>query len=158
MAVTSAGLLMWEREADKGVRVFLVHPGGPWNRNKDEGMWGIPKGMVEEGEDFITAARREFVEETSFPVPDDGFFELGSVYKARSSKTVHAWAFERKCDLPPFGSNCFKMEWPPKSGKFKEFPENDRGQFFDMETARAKINPGEAPLLDRLMEIVSPRI
>jgi predicted NUDIX family NTP pyrophosphohydrolase len=110
--------------------------------------------MIEDGESPYKAACREFAEETSFPVPADGFIDLGTIFKARSNKTVHAWAFECGGKLPIFCSNCFKMEWPPKSGKLQEFTENDRGEFFDLETARRKINPGEAPLLERLIEFV----
>lgn len=152
----SAGLLMY-RSGGQGVEVFLVHPGGPFFARKDGGAWSVPKGEIDDaGEPPLEVARREFEEETGQSVEDcaagGGFLPLGSVRQA-NGKTVHAWAFagewpEGAC----FRSNTFTLEWPPRSGKRREFPEVDRGVFFPLETARRKINPAQAAFLDRLLE------
>jgi predicted NUDIX family NTP pyrophosphohydrolase len=130
------------------LEVFLVHPGGPLWANKDEGAWSIPKGLIDEGEDRLAAARREFVEETSIP-PAEPFIYLGEI-RQKSGKRVYAWAFKRDCDLPQIKSNSFTLEWPPKSGKMKVFPEIDKGQFFPVPDARRKIIQSQADFLERL--------
>ncbi len=145
MSRTSAGLLIYRRLGSK-LEVLLVHPGGPFWRNKDQGAWSIPKGEADDAEDLLAAARREFHEETGFQ-PDGPFLPLSPV-RQKSGKTVHAWAIEGDLDPAAVRSNTFTMEWPPKSGKKTEFPEVDRAAFFDPETARQKINPAQAPLLD----------
>ena len=153
----SAGLLMFRR-GSRGLEVFLVHPGGPFYAGKDEGAWSLPKGEYGEGEEPLEVARREFCEETGQTPEQCGasgdFFPLGSI-RQPGGKTVHAWAFEG--DWPPgaaFESNAFSLEWPPRSGRREEFPEMDRGEFFDLEAARRKLRPAQVSLLDRLTEIL----
>jgi predicted NUDIX family NTP pyrophosphohydrolase len=153
----SAGLLMY-RCREGVLDVFIVHPGGPFFARKDEGSWSIPKGEIETGEAMLDVARREFDEETGQRVErcavGDGFESLGSVLQ-RGGKRVHAWAFEG--DWPrgvPLRSNTFTMEWPRGSGQSGEFPEVDRAEFFSVDVAREKLNPAQAELLDRLLEIL----
>jgi predicted NUDIX family NTP pyrophosphohydrolase len=140
------------------LEVLLVHPGGPYFRNKDQGAWTIPKGEVAESEDLLARARTEFEEELGIPAPTAAnSIELGSV-KQKGGKTVHAWAFEG--NLPdPFVivSNTFEMEWPPRSGRFQQFPEVDRAEFFLVEKAREKINEAQVAFLDRLVEALRTR-
>ena len=153
MATQSAGLLMY-RNRENGIEFLLVHPGGPFFAKKDQGAWSIPKGEVEEGEDLLEAAKREFKEETN--ASEEGhFIELGFV-KLKSGKVVHAWGFERDFDLSKFKSNTFKLEWPPKSGKIQEFPENDSAEFFPYEVAVKKLNPTQVEFLDRLIAKINP--
>ena len=149
MPERSAGLLMYRRRGGR-LEVFLVHPGGPLWAKKDEGAWSVPKGLYEEGEDPLEAARREFTEETGFPVTGE-LLPLGTV-KMKSGKTVAAWAFEGDADPAALESNTFEMEWPPRSGRIQKFPEVDRGAWFPLEEARVKIVKGQRPLLDRLEE------
>src|SRR5438045_1593487 len=129
MPKRSAGILMFRRGA-KGVEVLLVHPGGPFWAKKDLGAWSIPKGEVVEGEELLATARREFAEELGFAAIG-AFLPLGEV-KQKGGKTVHAWAVEGDCDAATCKSNTFKMEWPPRSGKWAEFPEVDRAEFFSI--------------------------
>lgn len=136
-----------------GLHVLLVHPGGPFWRRKDDGAWTIPKGEPAAGEDGLQAARREFEEETGLRA-EGPFLFIGSV-RQRGGKVVHAWAFEGDCDPTAIQSNVFELEWPPRSGSMQEFPEVDRAAFFDLETARAKINPAQVTLLDELARRVS---
>lgn len=143
----SAGLLMY-RKTPRGVEVLLVHPGGPFWRNKDQGAWTIPKGEVEEGEDLLAAARREFEEETGIRAREP-FLPLESV-KQKGGKTVYAWAFEGDCDPEAIRSNQFQMEWPKGSGKLQSFPEIDRAAFFRLDEAKLRINPAQASFLDEL--------
>lgn len=149
----SAGLLMYRR-GERGLEVLLVHPGGPFFAQKDEGFWGIPKGLIDDGEPGLEAARREFLEETSIVPETDAYLELGEV-RQRSGKRVHAWAFEGDCDAEAVVSNTFELEWPPKSGRTCEFPEIDRATWFDLGSARVKINPAQAAFLDRLAELLA---
>jgi predicted NUDIX family NTP pyrophosphohydrolase len=149
MAKISAGLLMYKLEDD--LKVFLVHPGGPYYTKKDEGCWSIPKGEVEsEDNDYLADAIREFKEETG-NVPKEPYYPLGQA-KQKSGKVIHIWAFEGD-SLSPFTSNHFEMEWPPKSGIVGSFPEADKGEFFDLETAKQKITPGQTYFLERLQEL-----
>jgi predicted NUDIX family NTP pyrophosphohydrolase len=150
MAKVSAGLVMY-RIHGEGLEVLLVHPGGPFWVKKDAGAWFIPKGEVNLGEDQLVAAQREFEEETSIK-PDGRFLPLGAV-KNKSGKTIVAWAFQGDCDPGAIRSNTFSMEWPPKSGKQREFPEVDRAAFFTIELAKNMIHPSEAELLSRLQQI-----
>jgi predicted NUDIX family NTP pyrophosphohydrolase len=150
MAKPSAGLLVYRFRAN-GLEVFLVHPGGPLWKNKDE--WSIPKGEYTADEEPLGAAKREFVEETGFNVPAGRFLELKPI-KQPSGKVVTAWAIEGDFDATKMKSNLFSMEWPPKSGKHQEFPEVDKGAWFDLETARNKIFKGQAALLDELEKAV----
>lgn len=150
---TSAGLLMFRRTRDD-LEVLLVHPGGPYFRNKDDGAWTIPKGEAAEGEDLQARARTEFEEELGITPAEAAWIELGSV-KQKGGKTVHAWAFAG--DLEPnfkLASNPFEIEWPPRSGKMQQFPEVDEARFFPLEMARAKINPAQTVFLDRLRDAV----
>ena len=152
---TSAGLLMYRRRND-GLEVLLVHPGGPFFKNKDAGAWTIPKGEPAEGEDLLVTARREFGEETGLNVDDVPLLPLGEV-KQKAGKVVHAWAFEGDCDPATLTCNTFKVQWPPRSGQWKSFPEVDQYAFFDLNSARAKINPAQAVFLDRLVEALPDR-
>ena len=148
MIKQSAGLLVY-RGMGEGAEIFLVHPGGPWNAKKDDGAWSIPKGEFDDGEDSLTAARREFEEETGFKIAGD-FFELKPV-KQKGGKLVHAWAVEADVDADAIQSNTFTMEWPPKNGKMSEFPEVDRAAWFNVKTAKQKINPAQTALIDELI-------
>jgi predicted NUDIX family NTP pyrophosphohydrolase len=147
MPRVSAGLLMFRRKGD-APQVLLAHPGGPLWAKKDLGAWTIPKGEGAPDEDLLATARREFEEETGFR-PQGPFHPLGSV-KQRAGKVVHAWAFEGDVDPASLRSNTFSMEWPPRSGQRHDFPEVDRAEFFDLDEARRRINPAQAPLLDAL--------
>ncbi|MEX2261921.1 MAG: NUDIX domain-containing protein [Bryobacteraceae bacterium] len=147
MAKRSAGLLLFRRR-NGGLEVFLVHPGGPFWAKKDLGAWSIPKGEYSEGEDPLTAARREFEEETGI-APEGELIQLTDI-KQPSGKIVRAWALEGDCDASTVRSNMFSMEWPPKSGKMREFPEIDRGEWFSIEVARTKILKGQMGFLDEL--------
>ena len=142
------------RQQNDTVEVLLAHPGGPYFRNKDDGVWTIPKGEVEEGdEDLLARARLEFEEELGISTGGD-LMELGST-KQKGGKTVFAWAFAG--DLHPdfkLVSNTFEMEWPPRSGKLQPFPEIDRARFFRLEEARMKINIAQTVFLDRLIELL----
>jgi predicted NUDIX family NTP pyrophosphohydrolase len=139
------------RVHDVNLQVLLAHPGGPFFRNKDDGAWSIPKGEIEPGEDLLEGAKREFTEEIGV-APTGPFIALKPV-KQKGGKTIHAWAFEGDCDPGAIVSNTFTLEWPPRSGRHMEFPEIDRAAFFDLASARRKINPGQAALIDELEEI-----
>jgi predicted NUDIX family NTP pyrophosphohydrolase len=147
----SAGLLMY-RFRDGILEVLLAHPGGPYHKNKDDGAWSIPKGEIEPDEDLFDAAKREFQEEIGF-MPVGRFIPLSPV-KQKGGKIVHAWAFEGDCDPCSTVSNTFSLEWPPHSGKLREFPEIDRTNFFDADTARRKIKAGQAGLIDQLENLL----
>ena len=150
MSKVSAGLVMFRiRER---LEVLLVHPGGPFWKNKDEGAWTIPKGEVEAGEELLSVALREFTEETGL-VPRPPYTPLTPI-KQKSGKTVHAWAFEGDCEPSAIRSNTFSMEWPPRSGKSAVFPEVDRAGFFDLVEGRRKLNPSQAALLDELEQVI----
>lgn len=151
MAKISAGLLLHRRSANR-LEVFLVHPGGPFWAKKDVGAWSIPKGEVEPGQNELSEARRELREETGVEV--EGEFRPLKPIKQAGGKSVHAWAIEGDCDPARIVSNTFAMEWPPRSGKQQSFPEADRAAWFDLPTARQKINPAQAALLDELEEIL----
>jgi predicted NUDIX family NTP pyrophosphohydrolase len=146
----SAGLMLYRLEGDK-LEVFLAHPGGPFFARKDEGAWSIPKGLIEENEDLLSAAIREFREETGISPPTCArFIPLDSI-KQKSGKVVHAWAFTGKENAPQkITSNTFTMEWPPNSGKKAEFPEIDKAEFFPADIARKNINPAQREFVDRL--------
>lgn len=148
MAKTSAGLLM-HRVREGATEVLLVHPGGPFWRKKDEGAWTIPKGEVEAGEEPLATARREFAEELGHPAGDGPFTPLPPV-KQKGGKTVLAWGVAGDLDASAIRSNTFTIEWPPRSGKQAEFPEVDRAAWFDLATARVKINSAQAVWLDAL--------
>ncbi len=138
------------RKAEAGIEVFLVHPGGPFWTKKDLGAWSLPKGEYDEGEDPLAAAKREFTEETSLVVDGDFVF-LGELEQP-SGKIVSAWALEHDLDPALVKSNTFSMEWPPKSGKAREFPEVDAGAWFLLPAAREKLLKGQTDFLARLAE------
>jgi len=146
MRQRSAGLLMYRTHGD-ALEVLLVHPGGPYWKNRDEGAWTIPKGEIED-EDPLKTARREFYEETGIR-PEGPFLELTPV-RQKAGKEVLAWAFEGDCDPAAIESNTFEMEWPPDSGRTREFPEVDRADFFDATNAAVKINPAQVALVEEL--------
>ena len=146
----SAGILMYRFREDS-LEVFLVHPGGPFWTKKDEGAWSIPKGEFDiDNDDPLEAAKREFEEETGYRVEGD-FISLDTL-KQSSMKIVHAWAIEGDCDAAKIKSNTFSMEWPPRSGKQQEFPEVDRAEWFDIETAKIKLLKGQKSFIDKLSE------
>jgi predicted NUDIX family NTP pyrophosphohydrolase len=148
----SAGILLY-RFRNGTLEVLLVHPGGPYWHGKDVGAWSIPKGELEEGDDELAAAQREFEEETGSRV--SGEFLALEPLQLKSGKIVHAWALRGDIDASTIRSNAFSMEWPPRSGRQKEFPEVDRGGWFTMEAAREKIHPGQRGFLDQLEERLS---
>jgi predicted NUDIX family NTP pyrophosphohydrolase len=140
------------RQAGPRLEVLLVHPGGPFWRNKDEGAWSIPKGEMDKDEDAAGAARREFLEETGIAIP--GELELLGEIRQRGGKRVVAFAIEGDIDAAAIVSNSFEIEWPPKSGKMQSLPEIDRAEWFDLPAAHKKILEGQRPLLDRLTDLV----
>jgi predicted NUDIX family NTP pyrophosphohydrolase len=152
MVVHSGGILLFRFNNHK-LEVLLVHPGGPFWTKKDEGAWSIPKGVFEEHESPLDAAKREFKEETGFEA-DGKLIELGDL-KQPSKKIVHAWALEKDLDETKVVSNKFSIEWPRRSGIMKEFPEIDRASWFDIDLAKKKIQKGQAGFIDRLLEIIS---
>lgn len=152
MAKKSAGLLMFRRSSDGQLQVLLVHPGGPFWAKKDLGAWSVPKGEYDDPEDALEAAKREFVEETGFPVSGP-FVPLGSL-KQPSGKNVSVWAFESDCDPAALVSNDFDMEWPPKSGRKALFAETDRAGWFSLEEAREKLTRGQVGFLGALEKAV----
>jgi len=143
------------RMKDGVLEVLLVHPGGPFFRNKDKAAWSIPKGEPDAGEDLLAAAQREFAEETGLKATGP-FLPLEPI-KQKGGKIVHAWAFEGDCDPACIKSNTFSIEWPPHSGQRREFPEIDRAGFFDLGTARIKIKAGQEGLIEELEAIVKER-
>lgn len=147
----SAGLLLYRRRVGAGeVEVFLVHPGGPFWEDRDLGAWSVPKGEYDPArEDALEAAQREFFEETGFAAPDGEFTPLRTV-KQPGGKVVSAWMAEGDCDAASARSNTFRMEWPPRSGKWRTYPEVDRAGWFDLATAREKILRGQVGFLDEL--------
>jgi predicted NUDIX family NTP pyrophosphohydrolase len=150
----SAGLLLYRRPHGR-LELFLAHPGGPFWRGRDLGAWTIPKGLVGPGEALLDAARREFEEETAI-VPREPFLPLGSV-RQKAGKVIHAWAWEGDADPAAIVSNTTSCEWPRGSGRSLTFPEVDRCAWFEPGAARAKLNPAQAELIDRL-EAALPRL
>jgi predicted NUDIX family NTP pyrophosphohydrolase len=148
----SAGLLLFRRPLGE-LEVFLAHPGGPFWRTRDLGAWTVPKGLVEEEEDPLVAAIREFEEETGIH-PEGPFLPLGSV-RQKAGKLVHAWAWEGDADPRQIRSNLMRTEWPHGSGRWLTFPEVDRCEWFDAQSAREKVNPAQAELIDRLEATLS---
>lgn len=143
----SAGLLLFRR-GEQGIEVLLAHPGGPFWRDRDAGAWTIPKGIVDEGEELLDAAQREFEEETGIR-PTGPFISLGSV-RQKAGKVVHAWAWEGNADAGAIVSNTAEIEWPPGSGRRITYPEVDRCAWCDPDSARRRINPAQAELIERL--------
>jgi predicted NUDIX family NTP pyrophosphohydrolase len=153
MAKRSAGLLPYRRTSGQ-LEVFLVHPGGPFWKQKDAGAWSLVKGEYDSSEDPMAAALREFAEETGFTLDAVEFLPLGEVRQA-SGKVVTAWAVEQELDPAMLRSNTFEIEWPPKSGKTQAFPEVDRAGWFQLPEARVKVIQAQAALLQRLAEHLS---
>ena len=153
MAKQSAGILLY-RFINKQPQVFLVHPGGPFFRNKDEGAWSIPKGEFTDGEEALDAAIREFEEETGLALTGD-FIALDPITQ-KGGKKVYAWAVEGDIDHETIISNTFELEWPPRSGKKQIFPEVDKAAWFDVEMAKLKINAAQVGLVESLRPHLNP--
>jgi predicted NUDIX family NTP pyrophosphohydrolase len=151
MPKRSAGILMY-RGKDAALELLLVHPGGPFWAKKDAGAWSIPKGEYDDGEDPLAVAKREFEEELGAPAPDGAYHSLGEIAQP-SRKIVTAFAVEGDFDPDALRSNQFEMEWPPKSGRKQTFPEVDRAEWFRLAEARAKILPGQAGFIDRVLAL-----
>jgi predicted NUDIX family NTP pyrophosphohydrolase len=149
MANQSAGILLYRRKSNR-IELLLVHPGGPFWQKKDNGAWTIPKGEFMDNEEALEAAKREFQEETGVALSGN-FIELTPV-KQKAGKLIYAWALEGDVDTSNILSNFFKIEWPPKSGRFKEFPEVDKAEWFGEEQAKEKINPAQVRLVDELLQ------
>ncbi|MCG2616937.1 NUDIX domain-containing protein [Terrimonas sp. NA20] len=152
MKQRSAGLLAYRLTSDL-IEVLLVHPGGPFWKNKDEGAWSIPKGEYDAQEEPLAAAKREFLEETGYAISEEDFRPLTSI-KQKSGKWVDAFAIEYDMDARKINSNVFEIEWPPRSGRMQSFPEVDRAEWFDLHTAHKKINPAQAAFLDELAQLL----
>jgi predicted NUDIX family NTP pyrophosphohydrolase len=152
MPKKSAGLLLYRQNADSGIEVLLVHPGGPSWRNKDEGAWTIPKGEFQD-EEPLAAAKREFEEETGSAPPDGQYIPLTPI-KQKNGKIVHGWAVEGNFDPATLKSNEFTTEWPPKSGRMQKFPEIDRAEWFAPDVAKQKMLSGQGAFVDELLSIL----
>lgn len=150
----SAGILLY-RIIDGALEVFLVHPGGPFFKNKDEGSWSIPKGEFLDDEEALAAAKREFEEETGQPVNGE-FIELGNI-RQKSGKVVYGWALEGDIDHEGILSNTFEIEWPPRSGRQITIPEIDRASWFEPDMAKQKINPAQVAFIDRLVSHIEKK-
>ena len=148
MSKQSAGILLY-RFTNKILEVLLVHPGGPFFAKKDLGAWSIPKGELQQGEEPVAAARREFFEETGGKIA--GELQPLTQVQQKNGKVVFAWAVEGDFDVATLVSNNFTIEWPPKSGATREYPEIDSAAWFRAETARQKINPAQIPFIDELV-------
>ena len=144
---------MYRRTPGNAVEVLLAHPGGPYWARKDDGAWTLPKGEPEEGEGALACAMREFHEETGC-APAGPFAPLGEV-RQQSGKRVSAWCFEGNLDPALLASNLFALEWPPRSGELRQFPEVDRVAWFDLQAARAKLLPAQRPFLERLAQALA---
>jgi len=149
----SAGILLYRRNG--ALEVLLVHPGGPFWARKDLGAWSIPKGEYEEGDDPLAAALRELEEETGHRLEATDLLELGRI-RQRGGKLLTAWAAQGDLDASAITSNTFTMEWPPRSGRRREFPEVDRAGWFDLPAAREKLLAAQTELLDRLVSALEP--
>jgi predicted NUDIX family NTP pyrophosphohydrolase len=154
MAGKSAGLLLF-RERERELEVLLVHPGGPFWAKKDEHAWSIPKGEIDEGEDPLSAALREFAEEIGSPAPAGEPIPLEPVNQP-GGKRVLSWALRAEFDPSTLRSNTFAMEWPPRSGRMANFPEVDRAAWFPIDVAARKIHKGQASLLEQLKRAIAP--
>jgi predicted NUDIX family NTP pyrophosphohydrolase len=152
MPQRSAGLLIY-RFRENVLELFLVHPGGPFWKNKDENCWSIPKGLYSDDEQPLDAAKREFMEETGFDVPAGELIELTPL-KQPSGKIVSAWAIQGDLDASKINSNLFEMQWPPNSGKMQKFPEVDRAGWFNLKEAKQKIFKGQIAFLDELLKLL----
>lgn len=147
----SAGLIMYEQSAS-GLRVLIVHPAGPYAKKNDVGQWSVAKGEIDPGEDLLTCAKREFLEETGHAAPENGpFIDLGKI-RQKGGKIVYCWAFEGTWTPENFRSNTFEMEWPPGSGKVQTYPEVDRAEMLPAMAAHYRIKSTQRPLIERLIE------
>jgi len=155
MPKLSAGIIAYRKNTTGKFEVLLVHPGGPFFKNKDDGVWSIPKGEYAEGEDALLAAKREFTEETGNTLPEGEFLAMKQI-KIKSGKIISAWAVEADFDTCFMQSNLFEMEWPPRSGKKQLFPETDRAEWFTAGEAKKKITAGQISLLEQLEIIIKP--
>lgn len=154
----SAGILLYRRTtgAPVGLEVLIAFPGGPiWARKPDAGSWSLPKGLVDAGESDWDAARREYAEEIGSPVPDGAPIDLGEV-RLKSGKTVIGFAVEGDLDVRTVRSNTFELVWPPRSGRMQSFPEIDRAEWCVPDEARVRLNPAQAPFVDRLLDALGP--
>lgn len=151
MAKQSAGILLYRPRVSE-IEIFLVHPGGPFYKNKDLGSWTIPKGEFSDGEDALSAAQREFLEETGVDLTGD--FHALQPIKQKGGKLVFCWAVKGTLDPQKIQSNSFSLEWPPRSGKFQHFPEIDKGEWFTEAEARQKILNAQLPLIDQLKNLL----
>lgn len=147
----SAGILLYRIKSS--AEIFLVHPGGPFWKNKDEGSWTIPKGEIGESEDALDAASREFEEETGYR-PSGDFQQLETIVQ-KAGKRVQAWAIAGDFDAATMRSNLVELEWPKGSGRKIKFPEVDRGQWFGLDAARKKINPAQVSFIDQFALLVA---
>jgi predicted NUDIX family NTP pyrophosphohydrolase len=148
----SAGILLFRINVEKP-EVLLVHPGGPFWKNKDDGAWSIPKGEALEGEKLLEVAKREFREELGFEIIGE-FIELNHVVQ-KAGKVIHAWAIKGNFDEVNFVSNTFSIVWPPKSNKIVEFPEVDKAEWFDLTKANDKLNPAQANFINQLKNLLN---
>jgi len=151
MVAKSAGLLLYRRTMQGVVEVLIAHPGGPFWASKDQGAWTVPKGEYDPGADPLAAAYREFREETGFDAPNGAVVSLGEL-RQPGGKRVTVWALEGDLDVAQASSNTFEIEWPPRSGQVRAFPEVDRLEWADISRARTKLLPGQVPFLDRLTD------
>jgi predicted NUDIX family NTP pyrophosphohydrolase len=149
MPQRSAGILLYRRRGGRGIEVLLVHPGGPYWAKKDDGAWSIPKGLTGPGEEPLAAARREFAEETGAAVSGEAM-PLGA-FRQSSAKTIEVWAVEGEFDPASLRSNMFSLEWPPRSGQTREYPEADRAEWFTPEAAARKLLKGQRPVVEALL-------
>ncbi len=159
VTVISAGVLLFRRRGSC-VEVFLIHPGGPYWAGKDEGAWSLPKGVVNADEDELVCARREFQEETGFDAQGSGQEQDLGIFRQPSGKRLHIWAIEGDFNPDTLSSNLFELEWPPKSGRCMQFPEADRGGWFDQEQALRKITRGQRPVIEKFfvqLNTMTPR-
>ena len=154
MMKESAGLLMYKIEKNI-LKVFLVHPGGPFWKNREEGAWSIPKGEIEDGEDLLETAKREFKEEVGFDAKEE-FISLGEIQQ-KAGKIVHAWAFEGDWSGLLMCQSYVEIEWPLRSGKKIKIPEVDKARFFSIEDAKKKINQAQKELIERLEEYLNQK-
>ncbi len=147
----SAGILVY-KYVDQEIHFLLLHPGGPFWKSKDIGAWTIPKGEIENGDDPFQTALKEFEEETGTSITGN-FIQLNPI-KQKGAKTIFAWAVEGDFNCETFHSNTFDMEWPPKSGQLKKFPEIDKAEWYDLETSKMKINPAQFALITEVLTIL----
>ena len=150
MKKQSAGVVLY-RTKNGQLEVLIAHPGGPFFAKKDNGIWSIPKGLYEDDEDLLKAAKREFEEEIGTKPPSGDYIDLGEI-KRKDGKTIRAWAVEGDIEENQVKSNLFEMEWPPRSGQKQQFPEIDKALWFDINSASLKLQPAQVEFLKRLAE------